>query len=360
MPESRYSRIRSKFWTDEKVRQWDDDTRLLALYLLTSPHNNIVGCYVLPRLYACEDLGWELGRLEAAMGRLIQDGFIQYDESTRLLLVVNYLKHNPIENGNQAVAAAKQIAELPKSPILAALKLLLEPFRKLFKELFDELFPEPLTEPLPERYSKPVTVSVTAPVTVPVTETVTGGGQGEPTPPPPAAPAVCISTTPSSGDDGNDAKNHSRKLARKVNTPEYTPDFERFWQTYPQERRVDKFAAFKAWCARLKEGLAPGDLIRAAANYAANCVAEGIEAKYIMRPTTFLGPNRRWETWLTWVPRARDAPAAPRLAPNTKRAFDLVAKYKALEAEEGHQDDAGGNSDALGAYGGSVAEIRTG
>lgn len=153
MAEGRYSRIKSKFWTDEKSGKWDDSTKLLALYLLTSPHINILGCYVLPKGYICEDLGWTTEQLAKPFAKLLADGFIKYDEANKLLLIPNYLKHNPIENRNQAIAALKQLMELPRSPLIAELQQLCEPFRKLFGERFEERFAE--------RYGKPVTVTVT-------------------------------------------------------------------------------------------------------------------------------------------------------------------------------------------------------
>lgn len=132
--EGRYCRVKTKFWTDEKVRNWSDDAKLLALYLLSSPHANMIGCYVLPKLYTCEDLGWSLQRFAKAFEELLRDGFARYDENARLVLLPNYLKHNPIENENQAKAAAKAVAELPRSPLLQDLKQLIEQLDKPFLE----------------------------------------------------------------------------------------------------------------------------------------------------------------------------------------------------------------------------------
>jgi DnaD/phage-associated family protein len=157
MAEGRYTRIKSKFWTDEKARKWDSETKFLALYLLTSPHNNILGCYVLPKLYICADLGWDDKQLGKPFNKLLQDGFIKYDDINCLILLCNYLKHNPIENGNQATGAIKQLDELPKSPLLQELKQLIEQLGK------------PFLKPLAERIGKPVTVTVTETVTVTTT-----------------------------------------------------------------------------------------------------------------------------------------------------------------------------------------------
>lgn len=146
--EGRYTRIKSRFWSDEKVVAWDNDTKLLALYLLTSPHNNILGCYVLPKLYICADLEWSTERLDKPFQKLLDDGYIKYDNNCRLLFITNYLAHNPISNGNQATGAGKQLREIPKSPLLQELKRSIERLDK------------PFLKPLLEQIGDPVTVTV--------------------------------------------------------------------------------------------------------------------------------------------------------------------------------------------------------
>lgn len=122
MEEYRYSCVKTRFWKDEKVKSWPEDTKLLALYLISCPINNILGCYVLPRDYIYENLSWDPGRLQEHLGRLAADGFLKYDDSCDLMLLVNYLKHNPIANENQAAAAAKVLQELPKGRLLVDLQ----------------------------------------------------------------------------------------------------------------------------------------------------------------------------------------------------------------------------------------------
>jgi len=255
--DSRYSRLKNRFWTDEKSASWDDATKLLALYLLSSPHINIVGCYVLPKGYICEDLGWSAQKLQKSFTKLQKDDFILYDGEVRLVLVKNYLKHNPIENPNQANAVLAVIKELPKSPLLDELKRLLEPFSKLFTE--------PLLQPLEEPFDKPVTVTVTETVTDTVTETKKEN--------------TCA-------DDEPDKKSF---------TFTYSEDFENFWSIYP--RRIEKRRAYRAWQARLKEGTLPDLLITCAQNYEKYVRLRGTEERYIKHPATFLGPDHPYEDW---------------------------------------------------------------
>jgi len=70
--------------------------------------------------------------------------------------------------------------------------------------------------------------------------------------------------------------------------------FDQVWALYP--RKIGKAAAQKAFRARLREGVALGDLITATEAYAAN--QRGLDATYTMHGSTFFGPNERWKDYL--------------------------------------------------------------
>jgi hypothetical protein len=77
---------------------------------------------------------------------------------------------------------------------------------------------------------------------------------------------------------------------------DYDDDFLEFWSLYPRTRQQSKKEAYKCWLARLKEkGVAPERIINATRNYAALCLQERREEKYIAQPSTFLGPNEKWQ-----------------------------------------------------------------
>lgn len=139
---SRYIRIASKFWTDEKTIKLPEDARFLFLYLLTSPHSNMVGYYYLPKLYACHDMGWEMERFTKAFTKLLEERLIYYCDTTSVILVPNFLKYNPIQNKNQAIGAVKAVQELPTNTLFPLFMQCLERFAKPFTKPFEEAFPE--------------------------------------------------------------------------------------------------------------------------------------------------------------------------------------------------------------------------
>lgn len=86
----------------------------------------------------------------------------------------------------------------------------------------------------------------------------------------------------------------------------YSPDFEMAWQEYPKRAGGNsKAAAFKAWKARLKDGVKPEAMLEGVKRYAAYAKATGnVGTQYIKQAVTFFGPDRHFEeSWL--------APSAP-------------------------------------------------
>lgn len=144
-----YTRVESRFWQDEKMRAVSDDARHLMLYLLTSPHRNIIGLYFLPSPYACFDLGWSEERFKKGLHELLRVGCVKYDENTHVVIVQNYLKHNPLENPNQVKSAIEKLDEIPQTPLFNDFLAIIEKF--------DKPFMKPLVERLQERLSQPGT-----------------------------------------------------------------------------------------------------------------------------------------------------------------------------------------------------------
>lgn len=76
-------------------------------------------------------------------------------------------------------------------------------------------------------------------------------------------------------------------------------EFEEFWKVYP--RRVGKGEAYKAYQARLNEGIPHSDLLAAAKGYADYCRKTGRSIEYIKHPKTFLGPTLDYRDYLPKV-----------------------------------------------------------
>lgn len=81
---------------------------------------------------------------------------------------------------------------------------------------------------------------------------------------------------------------------------EYSPEFETTWQSYPKRAGSNsKQAAWKAWQARIREGITTADMQAGVERYAAFIAATGkAGTEYVKQASTFFGPNRHFEeTW---------------------------------------------------------------
>lgn len=97
-------------------------------------------------------------------------------------------------------------------------------------------------------------------------------------------------------EDGAQRSSGGKGTQKRRNASEsagYTPEYESFWTVYP--RHIKKQATFKCWNKLLKDGIPPERVMAAAENYRDQCKVLRTEERYILHPSTFLGPDRPFE-----------------------------------------------------------------
>jgi len=227
-----YTRVESKFWQDEKMRAVTDDARYLMLYLLTSPHRNILGFYFLPFPYACFDLGWDEKRFKKALEELLNTGGIAYDAISHVVLVKNYLKHNPLENPNQVKSAIVKLDELPETHLFQS-------FLTIIKQS-DKPFMQPLIERLQERLGQPGTETGTESVTE--DKDICASEAAQESKCTPEGDGVEALDEVAATLDEQKAKSRPRSPFTNKRQEQF---FDEFWERYPKKR--SKGRAERAW-----------------------------------------------------------------------------------------------------------------
>lgn len=114
---ARYYPVSPLFWTDEKVTHWNDQETLLALYLLTCEHRNLEGLFRLPYAYVQADLDWGSAETRDRMGRLIEDGFIEYDKDAKVVFLRNALKFHEPKSAKQVQGAVNALQVVPPTTL---------------------------------------------------------------------------------------------------------------------------------------------------------------------------------------------------------------------------------------------------
>ncbi|MBY0241830.1 MAG: hypothetical protein K2X55_21210 [Burkholderiaceae bacterium] len=180
-----YGKVYTAFWTSEDVQSMTEDERTLALYLLTCPHGNMLGCFRLPNAYASDDLKWTPERVSKGFAGLVAKGYIDRCERSHWVLIRRYLKWNQFENPNVGKAAGKLFGAIsPPVSLKAALVAALREFTTTFPVTILASFEaenepiakpsgtlsisvpkqEPEPEPQPEPEPEPKTKSSEAPL----------------------------------------------------------------------------------------------------------------------------------------------------------------------------------------------------
>lgn len=114
-----FSKVLNSLWTSSK--KWaaldgSDQSRLLYLYLLTCPHNNSIGCFILKRGYIMADLGWSDSAIDRAIEDLCKVSLISYESREHVFKINGFLDKSPITNIKHAIGAVKLALELLDCP----------------------------------------------------------------------------------------------------------------------------------------------------------------------------------------------------------------------------------------------------
>ncbi|HIG9583257.1 TPA: DNA-binding protein [Escherichia coli] len=150
-----YGKVHTSFWMSEDVRSMSCDARILALYLLTGHHTNMIGCFRLPDGYVSEDLEWEPERVSKGFAELSEKGFATRDPASKWVLINKFLKWNPIENPNQAISAMRLFSQVANTFFLKSelARVLIDEVGKFDREKLRgcERVLEPFRNPYPNQ-----------------------------------------------------------------------------------------------------------------------------------------------------------------------------------------------------------------
>ena len=131
-----YSKVGPKFWigaTGKRLRAAGMEAQIVAMYLLTSPHANMLGLYYCPTMFIAHETGIGLEGANKGLQRAIEADFCQYDEASEVVWVMEMASYQVGEalkaNDLRVKGVQNEYASLPENPYLA-----------LFYEKYSEAF----------------------------------------------------------------------------------------------------------------------------------------------------------------------------------------------------------------------------
>ncbi len=108
-----YGSIETQFWSDLTLQTLSTHSKLLAIYLLSGPHTNMLGCFRLAIAYVAEDLKWDPETVSKAFIDLQQIKFLIRDVKSNWVFIYQFLEWNLIENPNQGKCLNKLFNRVP-------------------------------------------------------------------------------------------------------------------------------------------------------------------------------------------------------------------------------------------------------
>jgi hypothetical protein len=153
---SKYRKIDTRIWNDEKFRGLGDDGKLIFLLLLTHPGMTSLGALPAIPDGLAHMLKWSRERFREGLSQPLAEGMIEADEDAGLFCLPNFLRYNPPENPNVVKAWASSVDLLPecglKNTVMARAYEAVKARPKPFGEAFVKLFGKPLPNGSANRY----------------------------------------------------------------------------------------------------------------------------------------------------------------------------------------------------------------
>ena len=120
-----YGKIAPTFWTGHtgrQIKKMGAQAQVIALYLLTSPHANMLGLYYLPLPYIAHETGSTLQGASKALQSLSEVSFCTYDEEPEMVFVHEMAKYQIGEdlkpNDKRVIGIERELAKLPKTKLI--------------------------------------------------------------------------------------------------------------------------------------------------------------------------------------------------------------------------------------------------
>ena len=178
-----YGRVFSSFWVSGsgKTLRGDSESQLVALYLMSSPHANMIGVFHCPVIYISHEIGLSLEGATKALERLSEVGFCSYEAPSEHVFVHRFAAFQIGDelklNDNRVKGVRDNVNAIPSSSLkLLFLKEYAEPFH-LGDMLQEALKSEKNLTPF-EAPSKPTTTTTTTTTTASTSTTPSTNSEG--------------------------------------------------------------------------------------------------------------------------------------------------------------------------------------
>lgn len=117
MSDGHYRKVSVEIWSDDKFRKFSNHGKLAFLFVLTHPQMTSLGAMRASTEGLAADIGWKHKAFRDAFAEASAEGMILAAKEP-LIVVPNFIKHNPPQSVNVVRSWGKIIPTLPKCKLL--------------------------------------------------------------------------------------------------------------------------------------------------------------------------------------------------------------------------------------------------
>lgn len=122
-----YGKISPQFWTGKTgkaIKAGGPESVVVAMYLMSSPHSNMIGMYYLPMIYLAHETGLGMEVASKGLARALEAGFCSYDEASEVVWVHEMARYQIADelaaNDNRVKGIQREIDSVPENPFISA------------------------------------------------------------------------------------------------------------------------------------------------------------------------------------------------------------------------------------------------
>ena len=122
-----YGKISPSFWTGKTgkaIKAGGQEAVVVAMYLMSSPHSNMIGLYYLPMMYLAHETGMGFEGASKGLQRACEAGFCSYDEASEVVWVHEMARYQIADelkaNDLRTKGVQREIDSVPENPFISA------------------------------------------------------------------------------------------------------------------------------------------------------------------------------------------------------------------------------------------------
>jgi DnaD/phage-associated family protein len=136
---ARFRQIQTDFWKDSFITELTLEEKAFYLYLLTNTYTTQCGIYTFIIKFAEVEVGLNKEVIQKLLNKFIEYGKINYSEETKEIIIINWVKHNFVNNKPVINCMNKELQKVKYRPFVQGLYEICKNNRQPVEQIFKDI-----------------------------------------------------------------------------------------------------------------------------------------------------------------------------------------------------------------------------